>query len=661
MHRFAAAVTAVIMTIATTASAEEARFSVERFRPAIDGSGVLDVDSGAVGEPWQWSVGAFANYALNPLVLRRDGERVGSLVAHRVGLDVVAALSLANWVQLGVDVPMLVFQTRDTVGIRGAVLGATDLQAVALGDVRLIAKVRILRQQDHALDLAIIPGITVPSGFPAGDTGNYVGEGQVTLVPELAASRNIAMDALGAVRVAANLGYRLRPEERTVVNVTISHELTWRLGASYLFAQSPLALSLSASGATYAFAPFQSGFEENPLEILAGADYDVLPFVRLTGGVGKGIISGFGTPDFRAFLGARFMSTPSPDRDGDGILNGDDACPDDPEDRDGYQDDDGCPDDDDDGDGIFDVDDKCKDVAEDKDGYEDTDGCPDLDNDGDGIADVDDACPDVKGPVENKGCPWPDEDGDGVIDGEDECPQTPGPASNKGCPLPLDTDGDGIIDGEDDCPKEPGMKAYKGCPDRDGDGFIDSVDKCPDEPETVNNFKDDDGCPDQGKTIVKLTKERIEILDKIYFATARDVIKPRSFGLLDQIATILKTHPELTKVRIDGHTDSDGTDATNLDLSQRRANSVRRALLERGVAEGRLEAVGYGESRPVVDNDTAKNKELNRRVEFVIVVLDGKAQQDTRTLAPGATRESTPTTTTTTTTKQKPATEGKTP
>ena len=285
------------------------------------------------------------------------------------------------------------------------------------------------------------------------------------------------------------------------------------------------------------------------------------------------------------------------------------------------------------------------------------------DTDGDGIRDGDDPTPGVG-----------DADGDGLstaaelelgTDPNDEDSDDDG--LNDDREVGFDTDGDGIIDGEDDCPKEPGMKAFKGCPDRDGDGFIDTVDKCPDEPETVNNFQDDDGCPDKGKTVVKLTKERIEILDKIYFATARDVIKPRSFGLLDQIATILKTHPELTKVRIDGHTDSDGSDATNLDLSQRRANSVRRALLERGVAEARLEAVGYGESRPVAENNSAKNKELNRRVEFVIVVLDGKPQEDTRTLAPGATRESTPTSTTTTTTTPAPkttpktTTEGKTP
>ena len=561
---------AVVLTFATAASAqEEGRFPVERFRPAIDGTGVLDVDSGQVGTHLQWSAGAFANYAFNPLVfVDRDGNRLGSLVTHRVGLDVVAALSLFDWLQLGVDVPTVLFQTRDD-SVNGILTNPGALNAAGIGDLRLLSKVRLLRARDgHAVDLAIIPAITVPTGYPTDGSGNYIGEGQLTFAPEVAISRDFrddSVDGAGLV-VAANVGFRYRPEQRSFVNVVVGNEVTARVGAGYRLPAIPLTIEGSVNAATRAQEPFTSGFEENPLEVIGGVSYDVMPFLRVTGGVGKGLISGVGTPDVRGLLGVRIVPVDD-DRDDDGIKNGADSCPDDPEDKDGFKDEDGCPDLDNDGDGIFDFQDKCPDVAEDKDGHDDMDGCP-----------------------------------------EEE---------------PADRDGDGIVDEQDRCPDNAGPKATMGCPDRDGDGFVDIDDKCPDEPEVVNGVDDDDGCPDIGKTVVKLTKEKIEILDRVYFDVDKDTIQARSFSLLDQVATVLRSHAELTLVRIEGHTDSDGSDAHNLDLSDRRANAVQRYLVDKGVSGTRLQAVGYGETRPVQPNDSAANKELNRRVEFVIASLDG--------------------------------------
>ena len=588
---------------------EEARFPVERFRPAIDGTGVLDVDSGQVGDHLQWTVGAFANYALNPLVfLDANGDRAGSLVTHRVGLDVIAAVSLFNWLEFGIDVPAVLFQTRDS-SVNGVLTDPAALSAAGVGDLRLLAKVRLLRARDgQGVDLALIPALTVPTGFPAGGSGNYLGEGQITFAPEIAVSRDFGEneDNGAGVKLAANVGYRLRPEERRFANVVVGHELTIRAGAGYRLATMPLQFELSANAATSAFQPFTSGLEENPLEVIGGISYDVMPFLRLTGGVGKGIVSGVGTPDVRGLLGIRLIPVVDDDRDNDGIKNLADNCPDEPEDKDGFKDEDGCPDRDNDEDGILDVNDKCPNEPEDKDGFEDEDGCPDPDNDKDGILDVDDKCPDVPGIVELQGCPRADRDGDGVFDDEDRCPDHAGP------------------------------KVTKGCPDTDGDGFVDVDDKCPLEPEVVNGFEDEDGCPDKGKTVVKVTKEKIEILDKVYFDVNKDIIQTRSYELLNQVATVLRSHAELTMVRVDGHTDSDGKDEDNLDLSDRRANAVKRYLVDKGVAAARLQAIGYGETKPVVANTSKSNKEQNRRVEFVIIAIDGV-----------------PTTTTTTTSKEK--------
>ncbi|MEW5855570.1 MAG: OmpA family protein, partial [Myxococcota bacterium] len=162
----------------------------------------------------------------------------------------------------------------------------------------------------------------------------------------------------------------------------------------------------------------------------------------------------------------------------------------------------------------------------------------------------------------------------------------------------------------------------------DQDGFLDAQDKCPNEPETINNNEDDDGCPDQGKTLVKLETERIVILEKVFFDTNKDTIQPRSYPLLDQVAQVLKTHPEL-RVRVEGHTDSQGKPEANLDLSDRRANAVRTYLIGKGVDAQRLEARGYGQTRPVDTNKTSRGRENNRRVEFVVLVNDdGTGAQD---------------------------------
>lgn len=310
------------------------------------------------------------------------------------------------------------------------------------------------------------------------------------------------------------------------------------------------------------------------------------------------------------------------DSDMDGIADKDDKCPQDAEDKDDFEDNDGCPDPDNDGDGVLDGADKCPDVAEDKDGFEDTDGCPDGDNDGDGIADADDKCP-----IEA-------EDKDGFED-------------TDGCPDP-DNDGDGVLDVDDKCPLEAGIKTEAGCPvkDRDKDGIPDNLDKCPDRPETFNGIDDEDGCPDK-KSLVVITETEVKILEKVNFDTGKDTIKSSSFGLLDTVALVLNKQPMITKILIEGHTDDVGGDDTNLALSEARAQSVKRYLIEKGVAQNRLDAKGYGENSPLCNTfiemladkpKAAKNKkaiaacrEENRRVGFKIQELNGKKVEATDT------------------------------
>ncbi len=291
-------------------------------------------------------------------------------------------------------------------------------------------------------------------------------------------------------------------------------------------------------------------------------------------------------------LGLDFRAELPPDLDGDGFKNRQDACPEEPEDDDGFEDDDGCPDLDNDGDGVRDTVDECADDPEDKDRFQDKDGCPEDDNDDDGIRDGKDRCAndpeDVDGFEDKDGCPDADNDRDGFIDGRDRCPDDP-------------EDVDGFAD-KDGCPED----------DDDGDGFGDAEDRCPREPETVNGFEDGDGCPDE----LPVEVQRFTgIIRGIMFETGRDVIRATSERTLTDALGVLEGYPDL-RMEVQGHTDDVGNDAANLDLSQRRADAVVRWFVEHGVDPARLRAVGYGETVPVSDNDSETGRAENRRVEF---------------------------------------------
>jgi len=314
------------------------------------------------------------------------------------------------------------------------------------------------------------------------------------------------------------------------------------------------------------------------------------------------------------------------DRDKDGIPDVDDECPDTP----GLPEYKGCPPpkpQDRDGDGIMDNVDQCPDDPEDKDGFEDEDGCPDFDNDQDGIPDVEDKCPNVPGPADNQGCPVMDRDNDGIPDNIDKCPDEPEDKDNfedeDGCP-DLDNDKDGILDASDKCPNDPEDKDQfqdeDGCPDpdNDGDGILDPEDKCPNEPGPPDSPQGK-GCP-RKYSLVKINREkkRIEIKQKVHFATGKWRILPRSYGLLNQVAQVLKDFPKM-KVSVEGHTDSRGSDAFNQKLSENRAASVKDYLINRGIDPERLRSVGYGEGKPIASNRTRRGRAANRRVEFNIV------------------------------------------
>ncbi len=255
-----------------------------------------------------------------------------------------------------------------------------------------------------------------------------------------------------------------------------------------------------------------------------------------------------------------------------------------------------------DGDGIYDKDDACPEVA----GPKEFNGCPDTD--GDKIIDKDDACPEVAGLPEFQGCP--DTDGDGIADKDDACPDVAGLKSLNGCP---DTDGDGVTDKSDKCPTVAGPAENGGCPwpDTDGDGVLDKDDRCPDVKGTVAN----NGCPE-------MTEEQVLKLNAyaktILFNSGKATFKEETFPVLQAITAILKEFPS-SNFMIEGHTDSDGSNALNQTLSENRAAAVKNYLVENGINAERLNSAGYGETKPIGTNKTAKGKANNRRVEVKLV------------------------------------------
>jgi outer membrane protein OmpA-like peptidoglycan-associated protein len=575
-RRAASAALVVLLTgaqvLAQTANVTGA-VDVQKFRAAPGRDDLLNLYGVGVPVENGWRAGLWGSYAYSPLVLtkRGTGEVAQRMIPHQTAFELVAAKAWGRHFEFGASLPVLLQSEAVPSNLRNEQTTAVN----GLGDLRVSAKWRVAGGEMGGV--AVILPVTVPT---AGGVG-YRGWSGPGFEPRLAGQ----WVGHGGLRLLANVGANLR-EGVTFLNLPVGNELAYGLGVTkpVSFLPWPGASAIATISGASAF----SGFDPKtaPLEGQLALKARVRPKWEALVGAGPGLImSGYGTPVFRVVATANYVADDvPPDTDGDGIPDFRDDCPTVKEDFDGFEDVEGCPDPDNDKDGVLDVNDSCPMQPEDKDGFEDENGCPDPDNDKDGILDVDDKCPLVFGIVENQGCPDVDTDGDGIVDRLDKCVSDPGPKENGGCP---DTD-------------------------KDGDGIVDRLDKCVDIPGVV----EESGCPKPSKVVVTAT--RIEIVDSVNFEVSKDIILVSSYPVLDNVAAVFLTHPEIAHVRVEGHTDSDGDDKKNLDLSQRRAQSVVNYLVGKSVAADRLRPVGYGESRPVVPNNSKENKAKNRRVVFEI-------------------------------------------
>ncbi len=584
----ALATTATLVPIATRAqTAIEPNMAISRFSPSPAGDRFFGVQSPFVAGDGVGHAMLLFDYAYRPLVLRRtsDGTDIGDVVSNQWTMHLNGTLAMWHRLNINLDVPIVLAQNGDDPTVNGTTFVSPS--GAAFGDVRIGARLRIFGEYYDPFQLAVGGYLWTPTG----PEKSYVSDNTVRGMPfvgiggyhdwilwslvagaDIRRPQDFADSGQGTmIRWGAGLGFLVDDKKHLQVGPELTVTMT------------PRDLQKRTVNA----------------EILAGGRYRVIDDLEVGLAVGPGLSYGTGTPVVRLVTSVAYTPKPEPapaDRDRDGIVDAQDACPDTPGVRSENKAKHGCP--------------------------------PSCDKDGDGIVDGRDACPETPGiPSENpqqNGCPRRpgDRDQDGIFDADDACPDKPGIAHDNpekhGCPPPPDRDEDGVIDVEDACPGIPGPRtndpATTGCPDQDGDGIPDHKDACPKQKGLPNADPTKHGCPD-----VVVTAKEIVILEKVEFDTGKATIKSVSFPLLDKVANVLKKHTEFLLVEVQGHTDNRGTRQMNIGLSQRRAKSVRQALISRGIAADRLSSKGYGPDKPVADNKTDEGRQQNRRVQFKIL------------------------------------------
>ena len=561
MSRSTMAAMAALLTgafVAPPAHADNPRLNVQIFRPGGHPGDLFTVLRSDGQDEMQWGVGLSLVYGKNPLVFvdtRAQPNQRDEVMQDQLTLDLYGSFAPVEWLDISLDIPLFLMNEGEPAGFTNGTgpnqIDKGAIQSFALGDVRLSAKFSIIDRKDDEDGFGL--GAEARFGFPTGESNSFVSDG-FSMVPTL-----IVDGKLGILYLGANLGARIRTERAQRLFLDVQHEFIWRAGVGVDIVED----LLQGIGELYGASDFENANNTNMEGVIGARLLFPDEGVSVSLGGGSGVTKGYGNTKFRLFLQAGYSPPVIKDADEDGILDEVDKCPLQPEDKDNFEDEDGCPDDDNDKDGIKDGSDRCPNDPEDIDGYQDDDGCPDKDNDGDGIPDDKDRCP------------MQPEDKDGFQD-------------TDGCP-DLDNDQDRI----------PDLK-----------------DKCPNEAEIYNGFEDEDGCPDE--TLASVDKGKIIIKDKVYFATGKATIKEQSFPVLNAVAGILKANPHIKGVRVEGHTDDVGSSSKNLKLSDARANSVREFLIKAGIAGDRMTAQGFGESQAAVEGKTKQARAANRRVEFII-------------------------------------------
>ncbi len=589
-------------------------FQVNRFEAAPVGEWAFAVDHPYYSATRRFAAGVTLNYAHDPLVLGlatgNNFRDTRSLVGNLFIAHLEFSGSFLDRILLNVSLPITLVETGDIAS------GAT------VGDPRIGAMVRVWKQPyQDVFSLSLGFDLWIPLRAMTSSLPSTASDQQVRVLPKA---------ALGGVfrwlLWSATFGFLYRQDavvDMLPVSVNpdaaghVGSELQFGFAAAYYDSTRRFSVGPELLLATTATGPTKFSRFGTSLEALFGGQYNIARMIQVGVAAGLGFVREPGTPDFRMLARIAYAPVRSPvkDSDGDGIPDSEDACIREKGVRTGSPMTHGCPPPlpDRDRDGVPDRDDHCPTVAKGNTPDPDRLGCPlvkvepPADRDGDEVLDKDDACPDVpKGPQPDpsrRGCPAQDSDKDGVIDPLDQClfeaaGLFPDP-DRPGCPLA----------------------------DRDGDGVPDVRDACPDKAGAPSPYPKRNGCPG----LVEVKSGQLVIMKPVFFAADKDVILAKSFPVLQAVADALEALPSIKHVVIEGHTDAQGKFARNLDLSERRAKSVMKWLFAKGIEPSRLEAKGYGQTRPIASNKTAAGRAKNRRVEFHIIEAPAAAPAPTST------------------------------
>jgi OmpA-OmpF porin, OOP family len=611
----------VASTISGAALGQQAKgFALDTFDPAERGSDWFAAESLDLRGYVRPAAAVVVDWAHEPLVLANaDGSIRTAFVLDQTIVHPGASLVLFDRLRLAFDMPLAIFQDGNSLTFAGQALSAPS--SFAAGDLRLGADVRLYGVYGSPFTLAVGAQVFLPTG----NESSFMSDGTVRAQPRLMAAGRVDQ-----FDYAVKVGFEYRPETGDFGQSPLGSSVVFNAAAGIRLANEALLIGPEILGSTIVTngaGAFDK--QDTPVEAIFGAHYVVGP-IRVGLGGGGGLTHGYGSPAYRMLASIEWAPPyHKRDRDGDAIPDDEDACPDVPGPRSSDPAKNGCPPDRD-GDGVPDVDDACPDVKGVPTNDPKTNGCP-PDRDGDGIPDATDACPAVPGIAtsdpKTNGCP-PDRDKDGVPDAQDACPDVPGvhtsdPKTN-GCPG--DRDKDGVADNEDACPDVPGVRTSdpktNGCPpdpDRDKDGIPNAVDACPDVAGKADPDPKKNGCP-----LAFVQGSSIHITDQVKFRTDSAELDPAGEPVLYAVAKILMEHPEITLLRVEGHTDYTGGPGYNQKLSIDRAASVVNWLVGHGIDVSRLVSQGYGMTRPLISNADENGRRLNRRVEFHIVTRETK-------------------------------------
>jgi outer membrane protein OmpA-like peptidoglycan-associated protein len=601
----------------------------QTYRMPIDSRMTLWADDAGVAPDMYASARVVLDYMYGPIgAIQLSNDESLPVLADAFATDIIGGFAYSN-LRIGVDLP--IFPVTSS-GLEEASAG--------LGDMSIDVKGTFLDPAEEVIGVAI----SLRFGLPTSTLKVPLGADGLTYEIAGIIDHNFGDRGL----LAVNLGYRHAPPVQ-LLNLDLSDQFTFRVGGGVKTSEEAGVSADLAGRYDYAF----NDKAGTPVEALLGG------FTRLgespfmfRGGMGTGLTSGVGSPLFRVLAGVTYEPPRAIDTDGDGYVDGKDGCPLEPEDFDTWEDENGCPDLDNDSDGVVDVEDECPLIAEDLDTWEDENGCPDP------LAHVtfkvvDEAGQEVPG-ANSKLTGRETDHADASSFALDLAPGSyafSAGVENYNSSVAVEVPAGGELLVVLQLGGEYGLLELAVRNEKGKSLNAEWVSQGSDDSHaveeglyrgdmTVGSYQLDvtsegynpgqvDVEIELGETTkaevvltprrVSVSRVNIDIDGTIYFNTAQTTIKQESFELLDEIIEVLLEHEELTLVRVEGHTDSRGSAASNQRLSEGRAASVLSYLTKRGVVADRLESEGMGEAHPINSAETQEAWALNRRVEFIIL------------------------------------------